>query len=190
MVYELTSQPYEPTSTLAKSLDSKVYILLRRQPWRHYVLLLSLCNKYHELCLHLYDHSGGVVTPSIHIHQDPDRYLYVMSCVVFSHLECLRYDPTITLYTKMIQPTHFEQSSTFTHATTMNQALDSTIPTPQIESAPLINKTPSAPPPPPLIESAPSVPPLEIPEDDPGELSAPPPGDPLHTPLPEMIRKI
>jgi hypothetical protein len=183
-VCELTSQPYEPSSTLAKSLDSKAYILLRRQPWRRFVPLLSLCNKYCELRVHLYDHSGGVVSPSIHIHQDPDKYLHVLSCVIFGHLECLGYDPTIILYTKMIQPARFEQSSTVTHATTVTQAPDSTtLPhdaSPQIESAPPINNTPGA-----L-----SVPPLENPEDDPGELFAPLPEDPLYTPLPETIGKI
>jgi hypothetical protein len=203
-VCELTSQPYEPASTLAKSLDSKAYILLRRQPWRRFVLLLSLCNKYQELRVHLYDHSGGVVSPSIHIHRNPDKYLYILSCIIFGRIECLGYDPTITLYTKTIQPAHFEQSlSTFTHAATVTQAPDSTTPTHnaslQIESAPPINNTPSAPPPPPSIESALSVPPLENLEDDPGEpfaplpqdpLHAPLPQDPLHIPLPETIGKI
>ncbi|KAG1867205.1 hypothetical protein DFJ58DRAFT_723892 [Suillus subalutaceus] len=40
-VCELTSQKYHPTSTIAKTIDSKAYLLLRRQPWRHFVLLLS-----------------------------------------------------------------------------------------------------------------------------------------------------
>ena len=170
-VCELTSQPYEPSSTLAKSLDSKAYILLRRQPWRRFVPLLSLCNNHRELRVHLYDHSGGVVSPKIHIHQDPDMFLYILSCVIFGRLECLGYDPTITLHTTMIHPAQFEQSSTVTHAaTTVTQAPDST--TPPHNAFP-------------QIESALSVPPHENPEDDPGELFAPLPEGPLRTPLPE-----
>ncbi|KAG1848103.1 hypothetical protein F4604DRAFT_1687831 [Suillus subluteus] len=47
-------------TTLSKTLDSKAYLLLKHQPWRHFTLFISLCNGYCDLCVHLYDHSGGV----------------------------------------------------------------------------------------------------------------------------------
>ncbi|KIK31625.1 hypothetical protein CY34DRAFT_103026, partial [Suillus luteus UH-Slu-Lm8-n1] len=97
VVCELTSQKYHPTTTIAKTIDSKAYLLLRRQPWRRFVLLLSVCNGYRDLRMHLYDHSGGIVTPCINIDRDPDRFLHTFSCIVFGSLECIGYDPTISI---------------------------------------------------------------------------------------------
>ncbi|KAG1841110.1 hypothetical protein DFJ58DRAFT_845101 [Suillus subalutaceus] len=59
-VCELTSSAYKPSSTLVKTLDTKAYLLLKHQPWRRFALLISLCNGYRDLRVHLYDHSGGV----------------------------------------------------------------------------------------------------------------------------------
>jgi hypothetical protein len=68
--------------------------------------------------VHLYDHSGGIVTPCINIDWDPDRFLHTFSCIVFSGLECIGYDPTISIFTKTLQPGQLHQSSTFTCPTT------------------------------------------------------------------------
>ncbi|KAG0692987.1 hypothetical protein DFH29DRAFT_816849 [Suillus ampliporus] len=76
-------------------IDSKAYLLLRHQPWRCFILLLSVCNGYRDLRVHLYNHSGGIVTPCINIDWDPDRFLHTFSCIVFGGLECIGYDPTI-----------------------------------------------------------------------------------------------
>ncbi|KAG1721677.1 hypothetical protein EDB19DRAFT_2029553 [Suillus lakei] len=47
-VCELTSQLYTPTGMIGKTIDSKAYLLLRRQPWRQFVLLFSLTHEYRE----------------------------------------------------------------------------------------------------------------------------------------------
>ncbi|KAG1893323.1 uncharacterized protein F5891DRAFT_1196554 [Suillus fuscotomentosus] len=87
-VCELTASPYLPSQTLSKTLDSKAYLLLKHQPWRRFALFISLCNGYHDLRVHLYDHSGGV---------ELDKYLHIFSCIVFGNLECIGFDPTITI---------------------------------------------------------------------------------------------
>ncbi|KAG0703856.1 hypothetical protein DFH29DRAFT_998105 [Suillus ampliporus] len=88
-VCELTSQPYSATSTIGKMLDNKAYLLFRRQPWRQFILLMSMSKKYRELRVHMYDHSGAVVTPPININTHPNNYLHIFSCLVFGKLECL-----------------------------------------------------------------------------------------------------
>ncbi|KAG1723861.1 hypothetical protein EDB19DRAFT_1834450 [Suillus lakei] len=88
-VCELTSQLYTPTGTIGKTIDSKAYLLLRCQPWRRFVLLFSLTHEYRELQVHMYDHAGGVVTPSIHINSAPNYFLYILSSVIFGNLECI-----------------------------------------------------------------------------------------------------
>ncbi|KAG2336847.1 hypothetical protein BDR05DRAFT_1005493 [Suillus weaverae] len=75
-VCELTTSPYTPSGTLAKTLDTKAYLLLKHQPWRRFALMISLCAGYRELCVHLYDHSGGV-------------YLQIFLSMVFGDLECV-----------------------------------------------------------------------------------------------------
>ncbi|KAG1855877.1 hypothetical protein C8R48DRAFT_776245 [Suillus tomentosus] len=52
-VCELTSSAYLPSHPLAKTLDTKAYLLLKHQPWRHFTLLVSICNGYRELRIHL-----------------------------------------------------------------------------------------------------------------------------------------
>ncbi|KAG1819135.1 uncharacterized protein BJ212DRAFT_1479245 [Suillus subaureus] len=106
-VCELTSQKYHPTTTIAKTIDSKAYLLLRHQPWRHFILLLS----------------------------DLDRFLHTFSCIIFGGLKCIGYDPTISIFTKTLQPGQLHQSSTFTHPTTGTAKYDLKQPN---ESAPVI----------------------------------------------------
>lgn len=96
-VCELTASPYLPSQTIAKSLDSKAYLLLKHQPWRRFALFISLCNGYRDLRVHLYDHSGGVVSPCTNIDKEPDKYLHIFSCIVFGNLECIGFDSTISI---------------------------------------------------------------------------------------------
>ncbi|KAG1756962.1 hypothetical protein EDB19DRAFT_1900512 [Suillus lakei] len=83
-VCELTSQLYTPTGTIGKTIDSKAYLLLRHQPWRQFVLLFSLTHEYREFA--------------------PNYFLYILSGVVFGNLECIGYDPSISIFTKMLRP--------------------------------------------------------------------------------------
>ncbi|KAG1765881.1 hypothetical protein EV702DRAFT_1204407 [Suillus placidus] len=97
VVCELTASPYLPSQTIAKTLNSKAYLLLKHQPWRCFALFISLCNGYRDLCVHLYDHSGGVVSLCTNIDKEPDKYLHIFSCIVFGNLECIGFDSTINM---------------------------------------------------------------------------------------------
>jgi hypothetical protein len=205
---ELIFRRYHPTSTIAKTIDSKAYLLLRRQPWRRFVLLLSVCNGYRDLRVHLYDHSGGIVTPCINIDRDPDRFLHTFSCIVFGGLECIGYDPTISIFTKTLQPGQLQHSSTFTRPTTGTAKYDLKQPN---KSAPVILESgaladdpisePEGPEPSVLSEHPlpedPEDPENPLPEELLPEdlllqegLPSPLPADPLLAPLPEPIGKI
>ncbi|KAG2133726.1 hypothetical protein DEU56DRAFT_913842 [Suillus clintonianus] len=105
-VCELTSSAYLPSNPLAKTLDSKAYLLLKHQPWRRFALLVSICNGYRELRVHLYDHSGGVVSPCINIDREPDKFLQIFSSIVFGNLECIGFDPTISILKHTLHRTH------------------------------------------------------------------------------------
>ncbi|KAG2056115.1 hypothetical protein BDR06DRAFT_970251 [Suillus hirtellus] len=94
--------------TIGKMIDNKAYLFLGHQPWRHFVLLCSLTNGYRELQVHMYDHAGGVMTPPIHIDNAPNHYLQILSSIVFGSLEYIGYDPSISIFTKMLCPTQLE----------------------------------------------------------------------------------
>ncbi|KAG1896848.1 uncharacterized protein F5891DRAFT_983078 [Suillus fuscotomentosus] len=104
-ICELTSSAYLPSHPLAKTLDTKAYLLLKHQLWRHFALLVSICNEYRELHIHLYDHLGGVVSPCTHIDRELDKYLWIFSSIVFGNLECIRLNPTITILKHMLHRT-------------------------------------------------------------------------------------
>ncbi|KAG1817265.1 uncharacterized protein BJ212DRAFT_1480495 [Suillus subaureus] len=164
--------------------------------------------------MHLYDHSGGIVTPCININQDLDRFLHTFSCIVFGGLECIGYDPTISIFTKTLQPSQLHQSSTFTRPTTGTAKYDLKQPN---ESTPVILKSgaladdpisePESPEPSlltkhPLPEDHEDIEDIEDPENPLPEellpedlllqegLPTPLPADPLLAPLPEPIGKI
>ncbi|KAG2056649.1 hypothetical protein BDR06DRAFT_1005943 [Suillus hirtellus] len=112
-VCELTLRPYSATGTIGNTLDNKVFLLFRRQPWRQFVLLMSVTKEYCELRVHMYDHSGAVVMPPINIDTHPNDFLHIFSCLVFGKLECLGYDPSIVILTKTLRPAQLECASTF-----------------------------------------------------------------------------
>jgi hypothetical protein len=97
VVAEVTSSKYRPGKRAAKSLDTKAYIILKHQPWRCSTLMLSLCNHYRELCVHVYDHSGSAVSPPFHIDQQKDEFLKILSSIVFSSDECIGFDTTMNI---------------------------------------------------------------------------------------------
>ncbi|KAG1767509.1 hypothetical protein EDD22DRAFT_949965 [Suillus occidentalis] len=198
-VCELTSSAYKPSSTLAKTLDTKAYLLLKHQPWRQFALLISLCNGYRDLRVHLYDHSGGVISPCTNINQEPDRYLYILSCVVFGNLECIGYNTTISIFAHTLLQTLKTHSTCLLQNEGSSQDIAPTHSLGQIEST-------SPPPPPPQFESTSSLasttPQIDLEteptedntdEDDssfPVEFPIEIPQDPLLEPLPEPIGKI
>ncbi|KAG2109908.1 uncharacterized protein F5147DRAFT_772756 [Suillus discolor] len=56
----------------------------------------------------MYDHADGVMTPPIHIDNAPNHYLQILSSIVFGSLECIGYDPSISIFMKTLRPAQLE----------------------------------------------------------------------------------
>jgi len=76
-------------------MDTKAYLVMVDQPWRCFVLGLSLANE--ELRVHFYDHSGGSISLPFNIHAEPDSFLYIVSGLVFGIHSCIGFDMTIKI---------------------------------------------------------------------------------------------
>jgi hypothetical protein len=59
--------------------------------------MLSFCNAYRELRVHIYDHTGSVVSPPFHIEKDKDTFLRIFSSIVFGDDECIGFDTTMQI---------------------------------------------------------------------------------------------
>jgi hypothetical protein len=102
---ELTTSLYEPGERIGKELDTGAFLMTRNQLWRRFVLLLSFTNTYQEPRAHVYDRSGGIVSPSLDIHQNPGTLLYTLSRLYFGKLTCVGFDHTVTFFSPNI-PSH------------------------------------------------------------------------------------
>ncbi|KAG0696170.1 hypothetical protein DFH29DRAFT_879560 [Suillus ampliporus] len=58
VVAELVMSTFKLSGCVARMLDTKVYLILRHQPWRQFALMLSISNKCHKLRVHTYNRSG------------------------------------------------------------------------------------------------------------------------------------
>jgi hypothetical protein len=103
VVAEMTASQFSLSMPAGKTLDTKAYLVFREQPWRHFMLFLSFTHQHRELRIHLYDHSDGIVTPAIKIHDQPDAFKYVMACIVFGSHNCIGFDPIISINPKAMK---------------------------------------------------------------------------------------
>ncbi|KAG2108786.1 hypothetical protein BD769DRAFT_1365817 [Suillus cothurnatus] len=86
---------YTPSIPTGKTLDTKAWLVFRGQPWRRFRLSLSFSNNYCELRVHVHDHLGGIMTPEINIHENPDAFKYIMACIVFGQCDCIDSSPLL-----------------------------------------------------------------------------------------------
>lgn len=100
VVTDMTASQFSLSMPAGKTLDTKAYLVFREQPWKRFVLFLSFTHQHSELRVHLYDHLGGIVTPAIQIHDQPDNFKYVMAYIVFGSRHCMGFDLTISINTK------------------------------------------------------------------------------------------
>lgn len=59
VIAEYTKETFQPASRIGNTMDTKARLVLVDQPWRRFVLGLSIANS--ELRVHFYDHSGGAI---------------------------------------------------------------------------------------------------------------------------------
>ena len=102
---ELMRESFTPTAHIARTLDTKAYLVMIEQPWRRFVLTLSFSKL--ELRLHYYDCSGGSISPPFHLQRDPQEFLFILACVVFSPRSCIGFDDTIDIIAQVPIPPHF-----------------------------------------------------------------------------------
>lgn len=101
---------YQPALWLVKATDTHAYLMLSKQPWKCYALVLSLTNKYLELIVLFYNYASGVVFPTFNIYQKPNIVTYIIAVLCFSSLKYIGYDLTIS-FTKYNSPPQHHTNS-------------------------------------------------------------------------------
>ncbi|KAG1823483.1 uncharacterized protein BJ212DRAFT_1296105 [Suillus subaureus] len=119
-VVQLGWNNFMPAAHVGSSMDTKAYLLFHGQPWCPFVLLLSFCNQYHDLRIHLYNHSGGLVSPVFNINNNPDIYLQILTGIVFGGPQCLGYDCTIVFYVTPSKSTSTSHCTATSHQAIMH----------------------------------------------------------------------
>ncbi|KAG2115637.1 hypothetical protein DEU56DRAFT_932627 [Suillus clintonianus] len=72
---------------------TKGYLLMREQPWRRFVLIITIANR--QLCLHYFDRSGLIISRPVNIYDYPVHLLEVLNTLTLVHTNNLGYDPTM-----------------------------------------------------------------------------------------------
>ena len=103
VIAEYTIQAWKPSLPITKTLHTKAYLTFLDQPWRHFVLGLSIAKE--DIWVHFFDHSGISVLPPFNIHRNPRAFISILATVMFGSQLCIGFDPTITV--KPVQPLHF-----------------------------------------------------------------------------------
>jgi hypothetical protein len=97
VVAELMSSEYKPAEYIAKSLDTKAYLILRHQSWRHFAFMMSFCNKYCKLHIHTYDQSGSTISPYFDIQRHKDAFVRIFLTIVFSDDKCINFNVMVNI---------------------------------------------------------------------------------------------
>ncbi|KAG1722406.1 uncharacterized protein EDB91DRAFT_1273798 [Suillus paluster] len=72
---------------------TKGYLMMREQPWCHFILLFSIANL--KLCAHYLDCSGMIISAPILIGRDAVRFADVLNTMTLASHSALGFDPTI-----------------------------------------------------------------------------------------------
>ena len=97
---ECTNQAWKPSIPLVKTLHTKAYLVLLDQPWRRFVLAVSIMKQ--DIRVHFYDRSGCSVSPAFNIHSNPHIFVTILVAIMFESRVCIGFDPTITV--RPVQP--------------------------------------------------------------------------------------
>ena len=96
VIAEYTKEKFQPASRVGKTIDTKAYLVLVDQPWRHFILGLTIANS--KLCVHFYDHSGGTISPPFNIHNDAQHFVFIIAAVTFSCRTSIGFNSTIEIH--------------------------------------------------------------------------------------------
>ena len=99
VIAEYTAQSFKPSMSLVKTIHTKAYLIFLDQPWRRYVLALSIAKQ--ELRVHFYDRSGTSISPAFNIETNPGCLVAILASVMFGSRVGIGFDPTIN-----VKPVH------------------------------------------------------------------------------------
>ncbi|KAG1875995.1 hypothetical protein C8R48DRAFT_768838 [Suillus tomentosus] len=88
--------PYKPAMQLGKAADIHAYLMMGKQPWRRFVLILSVTNAYRHLRVLMYNRSDGAVSTHFDIYQQLNLFSHIIAAINFGSLECVAYDSTVS----------------------------------------------------------------------------------------------
>ncbi|KAG2046081.1 hypothetical protein BDR06DRAFT_1015037 [Suillus hirtellus] len=101
---EHTESELNSTIPLYWGSTTKGYLLMREQPWRRFILVLTIaCNK---LRLHYFDRSGLIISRPVSILTNSVRLLEVLNTLTLVHTNTLGYDPTMHMCDPTCMGTH------------------------------------------------------------------------------------
>ncbi|KAI6003152.1 hypothetical protein EDD15DRAFT_2361051 [Pisolithus albus] len=96
VIAEYSSQAWKPSTRLQKTLHTKAYLVFLDQPWRRFVLGLSVAKQ--QMRVHFYDRSGCSISPPFDIHSNPHTLVAILTAVMFGPRQCVGFDPTVNVW--------------------------------------------------------------------------------------------
>ncbi|KAF8436279.1 hypothetical protein L210DRAFT_3648035 [Boletus edulis BED1] len=96
VIAEYTKETFQPASRIGKTMDTKAYLVLVDQPWRRFILGLSIANC--DLRVHFYDHSGGAISPAFNIHADAQHFFFIIAALAFGCRASIGFDLTVEIH--------------------------------------------------------------------------------------------
>ena len=112
VITEYMTQPFKPSMPLVKTLHTKAYLIFLNQPWRRFVLALSIAKQ--ELRVHFYDCSGTSISPTFNIDTNPGRLVAILASVMFGSQVSIGFDPTVNV--RPIQPLRVSRQRVYNSA--------------------------------------------------------------------------
>ena len=73
-----------------------MYLILVDQPWRHFILGLSIANR--KLWGHFYDHLDGAISPVFNINANPQHFIFIIDSLTFGCQASIRFNPTVNIH--------------------------------------------------------------------------------------------
>ncbi|KIK20988.1 hypothetical protein PISMIDRAFT_104836, partial [Pisolithus microcarpus 441] len=95
VITKYTGQTWKSSYCLQKTLHTKAYLVLLDQPWRQFVLGLSIVRQ--QMHVHFYDHSSCSISPLFNIDSNPKAFVAILAAVMFGPHQCIGFDPTLTV---------------------------------------------------------------------------------------------
>ncbi|KAI6039432.1 hypothetical protein EDC04DRAFT_2895226 [Pisolithus marmoratus] len=95
VIAKYTSQVWKSATHLLKTLHMKAYLIFLDQPWRQFMLGLSIVKW--EMHVHFYDRSGSSISPPCNIYHNPNAVVAILVAIMFSLCQCIGFDPTVTV---------------------------------------------------------------------------------------------